>query len=229
MKKLNIRAFQPIHDRELSERYLEGHAQVLKDYGITSISSNRAWMDMPCVYGVVAEDETGTLVGGSRVQVADGIHPLPIEKAIGSMDTRIHEIIQHYSSQGVGELCALWNSKSVAGLGVSVLLARAGISLVPQVGCGILMAICAEHTLKLLRKVGFVVNNSLGDGGKFMYPNENYITQVLGILNASNLDTAESVDRERMLSLMTNPQQIFVEEGSKESIEITYDLILPNK
>src|SRR3954466_1202467 len=123
MLNLKFKAFQPIKDIALSERFLAGHKKVLEDYGITNITSNnRVWFDMPCVYAVVAENEEGELVGGIRVQMADNVHPLPVEKAIGHMDARIHDVVKSYYPQGVGELCALWNAKSVAGYGISVLL-----------------------------------------------------------------------------------------------------------
>ncbi len=142
MLKLRFKAFHPINDVALSERYLTGHKQVLQDYGITNITTNnRVWIDMQSVYAIVAENEQGELVGGIRLQMADGVHPLPVEKAIGHMDGRIHDVVKSYADQGVGELCALWNAKSVAGYGISVMLTMAGISITNQVNCNTLMGI----------------------------------------------------------------------------------------
>ena len=227
MLRLKFKAFQAISDTALSERFLEGHGQVLKDYGITNITTNnKAWFDMPCVYGVVAENEEGELVGGIRIQLADKIHPLPVEKAIGYMDEKIHEVVNKYIDQGVGELCALWNAKSVAGYGISILLTRAGISIVNQAKCNILMGICGDYTLKMFKDVGFVVDNTLGNNGEFFYPKDDFIARVLGILNAKNLETAEPENRDRMLDLRQNPVQVFEEEGPKGLIHIEYNLKL---
>lgn len=228
MLALKLRAFQAIKDQKLSERFLEGHRQVLRDYGITNITTNTDnWMFNPSIYAVVAENEEGELVGGIRVQMANGVNPLPVEKAIGHMDPRIYDVIRKYSDEGVGELNALWNAKSVAGYGISLLMTRAGISIVNQVNCNILVGICADYTLKMFRKVGFVVDDSLGDHGNFVYPNENYIARVLGILNAKNMETAEQEDRERILDLRQNPVQTAVEEGPKDSLIVNYNLIIP--
>ena len=226
--KLIFRAFKATENRELCERYLAGHIQVLVNYGITNITTNNAeWMDWDFVYCVIAEKEDGTVVGGVRTQIADGIYPLPVEKAIGKMDPKIHEIVKHYQPDGVGELCALWNAKEVAGMGLSIMLVRAGIAMLNQVKCNTLMGICADYTLKMFRKVGFVVDNSLGDKGEFVYPNENYVARVLGILNAKDLSTAEEYDRLKMLDLRQNPVQICTEKGANDiSIDIEYLLLL---
>ena len=228
--KITFRAFKATHEPETCEKYLKGHVTVLQDYGITNITSNNnLWMNMDCVYGVVAEDENGEMVGGIRVQIADGINPLPVEKAVGYMDPSLYDIVKEYLPEGVGELCGLWNSKSIAGMGISILLVRAGISITNQLTCKTLMGICAGYTLKMFKKVGFVIDNTLGKGGEFVYPNENYIAWVLGILNAKALETADDYDRERMLSLRNNPVQFFVEPSKEDTVDIYYNLVIPEQ
>src|SRR5579872_4476168 len=102
MLNLKFKAFQPIKEITLSERYIAGHKKVLEDYGITNITSNnRVWLDMPCVYAVIAENEEGEVIGGIRVQMADGTHPLPVEKAIGHMDARIYDVVKSHYENGV--------------------------------------------------------------------------------------------------------------------------------
>ncbi len=222
-----FKAFKATEEPELCQVYAEGHVQVLRDYGITNITSNnQEWTKLDVVYCVVAYDEHGEMVGGIRVQKADGKNMLPVERAVGFMDPRIHEIVGAFIDAGVGELCALWNSKKVAGLGLSMLLTRAGISIASQVGINIMVGICADYTLKMFTKVGFVVDGSLGSSGEFVYPNENYIARVLGILNARNLETAEEEDRERMLSLRSEPNQLHMENGPKGPFEVEYKLLM---
>lgn len=227
---IRFRAFKATHDPETCQNFLKGHVSVLEDYGITNITTNNnQWMNMECVYGVVAETLDGEMVGGIRIQLADGVHPLPVEKAVGYMDPTLYDLVREYIPEGVGELCALWNSKKVAGMGISILLTRAGISIANQLTCKTLMGICAGYTLKMFKKVGFVVDNTLGNGGEFVYPNENYIAWVLGILNAKELATAEEYDRERMLSLRNNPIQVFQELSKTGESEVHYNLIIPPK
>jgi hypothetical protein len=223
---LKFRAFRAVDNTVLSERYLEGHGQVLRDYGITNITSNnKAWLDNPSIYCIIAENEEGGFEGGIRVQLADGIHPLPVEKAIGHIDPKIYQLVANYQPVGAGELSALWNSKAVAGRGISVFLTRAGISITNQINCNILLGICGDYTLKMFRNVGFVVDKTLGNNGEFLYPKDDFIARVLGILNAKNLKTAADEDRIRMLDLRKNPVQRVEELGPKGSVLIDYNLI----
>ena len=230
-ERLCFRAFRAIEEPETCIRFRDGHVSVLKDYGITNITTNNdEWMRNPNIYGIVAEIYPDMeVVGGIRVQISDEQNWLPVEKAISKMDPRIHDIVKKYRDDGgVGELCALWNAKRVAGIGISVLLTRAGISMANQLDFETLVGICAEYTLDMFRRVGFVVDDSLGVKGEFQYPNENYIARVLGIMNASTLSTAHEYDKMRMQSLRDYPEQLTVEQGTKEKIEIQYRLTLPN-
>ena len=224
-----FRALRAPDDIETCMRYKEGHQAVLKDYGITNITSNiDDWMTDPNMYCVIAltADEK-EMIGGIRVQVSEEGKMLPVEKAIGKMDNRIHNIVNNYRNDGgVGELSALWNSKKVAGLGVSMLLVRAGISITNQAGINTLIGICGEYTLKMFQQVGFVVDHSLGLNGLFAYPKDEYQARVLGILNSSTLDTAEEYDKLRIKAIRENPTSVFTERGTKSEIEVNYNLVV---
>jgi len=167
------------------------------------------------------------MYGAIRIQMSDGVKPLPIQTAIGEMDPRIHHLIDnYYKTGGVGELCGLWNSKEVAGMGLSFVLTRACVSIINQIKFRTLVGICAEYTLKMFRSVGFVIDESLGLKGEFAYPNPTYVTRVLGILNAETLETAEPFDKERMLSLREDPQITRQENGPKGYFEVEYRMLL---
>jgi hypothetical protein len=224
--RLNFKAFRAINELEMCLKYKEEHQNVLRDYGITNITTNNdEWM-YPNIYCVVALSEDNTkILGGVRAQISDIDTPLPVEQAIGKMDNKIHKIVSDFRNNGgVGELCALWNAKAIAGMGISVLLTRAGIAISNQLEIKTLMGICADYTLKMFQQVGFVVDNSLGTNGEFPYPNATYTARVLGIMNAASLETAHKYDKDRMSSMRSNPIQIFVEKEAKKEIEINYNL-----
>lgn len=226
---IQIRAFRAVDEPDVCTEYVKGHQLVLKDYGVSNVTSGiPVWLNNPFVYMVVAEDlDTRTLVGGIRVQMADGILPLPIVTAIGHMDHRVVDTVDYYREHGgVGELCGLWNSKQVAGMGISMLLTRASIAIIKQIDFKTLVGICADYTLPMFSRVGFVIDRSMGENGEFAYPNPNYVTRVLGILNAETLETAQEYDKERMLSLRQNLTQIRMEEGPKGNVEVEYSLQL---
>lgn len=227
---ISFRAFKAIDEPGTCESFLEGHVKVLEDYGITNITTNNSvWMRDPNVYCIVAlKQDTQEVVGGIRVHVSDEDSVLPVEKAVGNMDGKIYDMVSLYRKEyGVGELCGLWNAKVVAGKGVSLFLIRAGISITNQVNIGRLLTICADYTMHMVTRVGFIVENGLGNNGDFIYPNENYIARVLSTLNSETLETAEEYDRERMLNLRLSPEQDFLEKSPKGGeICINYNLTL---
>ena len=228
MLEFDIKAFRAVDHPELAQEFVKGHVKVLTDYGVTMITSAKAtWPDDPNVYCVVAiTKEDQVMHGGVRVHISDKVNPLPLEEAIGKIDGRIYELVRDSYDVGVGEICGLWNGKEVAGIGLSHVLTRAGISITNQLDFQSMMTICADYTLDMCRKLGFQIDDTLGDGGKFPYPTEEYTTRVLGILNSKTLDTADEFDKERILLLRNTPDQTLI-EGRKTEFKVNYQLLLP--
>ncbi|MFN3916501.1 MAG: hypothetical protein ACK4K0_02055 [Flavobacteriales bacterium] len=225
-----IRVYRAPDEEDTCKTYIEGHAKVLQDYGVTMITSYKpTWQHNPQVYCIIATDEKNEMVGGIRLHIADEIVPLPMEDAITKLDRGIHDLVKKYMKNGVGELCGLWNSKRVAGVGLSFVLTRAAISVINQLKFSTLMGICAEYSLQMFLDVGFKIDASLAKNGEFPYPTEEYITRVVGILNTDSLATAKEYDKERMLGLRKAPIQIREETGKKGNFLVSYDLTVYNK
>ena len=102
VSKIRIRAFRAIDDPETCLKFIDGHRKVLSIYGIENITTNTdIWMQNPAIFVIVVETLDGEkLYGGARIQVADGIHPLPIEEATGKMDSKIYEIVRIATLEG---------------------------------------------------------------------------------------------------------------------------------
>ena len=221
-----IRTYRAIDEPQICEEYIKEHVQVLRDYGIENITSNNnTWVKNPNVYCFIATDVHNELLGGIRIQIADGINLLPVERAIEKLDNRIFTLVKKYANDGgIGELCGLWNSKKVKGMGLSIILVRAAISTVNQLKLQTLTGICAGYSLEMFQKVGFVVDQSFGVNGAFKYPNENYVANVVGLLNGTKLDTATDYDKERMLTLRESLLQERIEHGTQGGFKIDYNL-----
>lgn len=223
-----VETYRAIDRPDLNKIFIREHANVLKDYGVTMITSfKQSWLKNPYVHCIVAYDQRGAMIGGIRVQVKDWVkYPLPMEIAIAKLDEGIYDLVKRYQDQGVGELCGLWNSKSVQGVGISFILTRAAVSIVNQLKFDILMGICAEYSLPMFKSVGFEVDRSLSNNGEFPYPTDKYITRVVGILKSSTLETAVDYDRKKILELRKKPIQIREEEGKKGKFKVNYNLIV---
>jgi hypothetical protein len=225
---IRIRAYRAIDDTATCEKFVEGHMKILKAFGITMITSaNVEWFQDPDTYVIVAEDpDNGKVLGGARVQKAGGLYPLPIEKAVKEHDDSIHEVVQEYSKEGTAELCGLWNSREIAGMGIgSVFLTRTAVCIAPQIGLKSMFALCAAYTVQMAQKAGYRIATFLGNNGTFYYPKEDLVATAMLLHDASDLSTADPKERDEILSLRENPLQVKSEEGRRgATFELLYDL-----
>jgi len=224
---IKIRAFRAVEDLDSCRSFAEGHANVLRDYGVSKVtSSSTDWFYNPAAYVMIAENkETGEVVGGIRIHIADGVTHLPMEDAISIVDTKVYDLIKKYIPIGTGELCGLWNAKSVAGYGLgSYFLMRVGISVTNQLNLPTLFALCAPHTLQISVEKGFEKETSIGNEGTFIYPKLDLVATSIIIKDTQNLPGALPSERDLVFELRDNPNITRMEHGPKGSIEISYNL-----
>lgn len=229
---LKIRAFRAIDELEACQQYAEGHEDVLKSYGITKVTSaNHEWFYNPDVY-VISVQDGDRILGGARIHGSGGNQPLPIQEAIGYLDPKINEMVHGLKKDKTGELCGLWNSREIAGNGISVLLTKAcvakvGVAIANVLELRTMFVFCAPYTVKMVEDVGFKINTELGDQGQFLYPKDDMIATVLFIDDVNILVGADSNKRSDIFDLRKKPRQIRKEEGVNGAIDIEYDLFIP--
>lgn len=224
---IRFRAFRAVDDKSSCERYLEGHQHVLKVFDIAHITSAKpVWMDNPNCYIIMVESLFGEKVyGGARIQIADGTNPLPVEDAVREIDDNIHKLVEEKTKEGTGELCGLWNSREVAGMGIgSIFLGRTSISIVNQLNIKSLFALCAPATLRNCLKSGFEVERSLGNNGSFYYPKIDLIATALIMNDPIGLSKTLPSERECIMELRDSPNHMKVEETLKGKITVEYEL-----
>lgn len=210
---------------------MNGHTEVLRIFGITEITSaNRGWFKNPASYVVIAQDlETNEIVGGGRIHLSGGTQPLPIEAAIGKMDSSIYELVKELSIDITGELCGLWNSRKVAGKGVSYIITRALVALASQLKMGSLWIICAEDTYRrIFKESGFRIESRLGKDGKFYYPKSDLIALTLIINDLKKLENSNDAVREGIFSLRQENIQERIEVGPLGNILVQYEINISN-
>jgi hypothetical protein len=208
--------------------FAEGHAKVLLDYGVTKVtSSNNDWFFNPNVYVVLVLAEDGEVVGGERIHMVHKDYPLPIENAITIVDKKVHPLVASYAQKGLtGELCGLWNSKSIAGRGVSVLLTKLGVALAKILNMSSLFVLCAPYTVEMCQKAGFEIETSIGNNGTFIYPKLDLIATSLCIKDMADLKTADDAFKKQIFSFVENPIGSFIETGAKGEFNVDYDLAI---
>jgi hypothetical protein len=227
--EIRIRAFRAIEDPESCLRFIEGHKRVLTIYGIDNVTTNtQSWMNNPSVFVVVVESMDGMKIyGGARLQGADGITQLPIEEAVGDMDSRIYNIVKQYARSGTCELCGLWNSKEVAGLGIgSFMPAITAVAITKTIGFNILFALCSPFTTRFKDWIGGVIFTSIGNNGTFYYPKLDLVATVLFSDSLADLPITAPRIRDKMIYLRKNPICVVREKSpfKNQIINVHYDL-----
>lgn len=228
---LRIRAFRATDDPETCLRFIDGHKKVLENHGITKVSSStNSWAENSSVFVIVVETLNGDrLFGGARVHAADGKIKLPIEDATGYMDPKILDIVKHHAQQGTGELCGLWNSKEVAGLGVGSLFpSRAAVVIAKQIGLDTMFSLCSPATVRFNQWIGSNVLKSVGKDGTFYYPKLDLIATAVFLEDAVTLKDAHPREREKMLFLRDNLIYLAEERSPFKNVQVNvhYNLVV---
>jgi len=230
--KLRIKVFRAVDNVDLCQKYVDGHVRVLAIYGIAMITSAKVhWFEDPDTYVILVESQDGEkLFGGARVQVAKGRYELPLENALKKFDPSVLDLVKENTPMGTGELCGLWNSREVAGLGIgSIYLGRVGVALAMRLRLNTLFALCAPATVKNCMRVGFLVEDRLGDKGGFFYPKEGLVATAVTLHDVQSLTHAETEEREKIFDLCDNPVQEKEDLSPRGKIlEIDYNLLLPD-
>lgn len=229
--KVRIRAFRAIDDPESSQRFIDGHRKVLEVHGVKKVtSSNHEWAKNPAVFVIIVESlDRKKVYGGARVHAAGGTQALPIEEATGYMDPKIYSFVNDFAVEGTGELCGLWNSVEVAGLGVGSFFAtRAGAVITEQLGIKSLFALCAPYTVRWAERVGCRVLTEVGNQGTFYYPKLDLLATAVLLQNTETLEHAKRSEQVKIRELRSNLQQITTEvsPGRRLEVEVEYDLLI---
>ncbi|MDX5428975.1 MAG: hypothetical protein LPK46_11010 [Bacteroidota bacterium] len=228
---VNLRAFRATDEPETCLKFIEGHQRVLSSIGVKKVtSSTEEWMENPSAFVLVVEsEEDGEILGGSRIHAADGKTLLPIETATGYLDPGINDLVKGLSRFGVAEICGLWNSRKVAGMGIgSIYLNRASIAISEQLGLNRLISLCAPYTVEPAKSYGYRVEEGVGNNGTFYYPKLDLIATVMVLDDVRELDHADPNERAKVLELRSQWNQVRHEREARKEVDIRYNLKLEN-
>jgi len=227
--QVRVRVVRATEDPEATEKYIIGHLKVLESYGVTKVTSaDRSWVTNPNSYLILFESmDDFRVLGGGRVQLRSKEFPLPLEDAIAEVDPKIISYMDQFGELEVAEYCGLWNSKEVAGFGIgSIYLVKVGVAIASQFKLKKLLALCSPATVRISKKVGYEIIESLGDNGTFYYPKEGLVATVLAIDNVEDLPTADVVEREFIFRLRKNNVQETLETGPRGEMMVKFDLTI---
>src|SRR5579863_1654280 len=228
---VRLRAFRAIDDPLACELFVEGHTHVLTSIGVTKVTSSKnEWTRNPAAFVIIVESLDGKKVyGGARVHVAGGSEPLPIEQATVGLDPAVVGLVWRYAQYGTGEICGLWNSREIAGYGIgSIFLTRAAVAISTKIGLTSLFALCAQYTVAMAESVGYRKETGIGNSGTFYYPKMDLVATAMLHDDIEKLSTAQEGERSAIMKLRESLNLVRTEVLRKQSIEIHYELNMPN-
>lgn len=174
--KLEFEGFLALGNPMLSQEYLEGHQGVLRSFNIPKVGSEDAlWMRKEGSLVVVVRDIlSNQLIGGGRLEIAEGTYSLPLAEIMTQLDEGFDVSKYFNPEKKTAELSGLWTERSgrIKGLSTSIIsmLNICGRRLNIDSGA----ALCSPFSIKRFLAAGWSLVEELGEEGYFYYPNEMY-------------------------------------------------------
>jgi hypothetical protein len=222
-----VDGFWAAENRKTCVEYLDGHVQVLEEFGITNVTTNSDyWKDREDVYVIICrESESGQIVAGIRIEPKVESKLLPIESAISSIDIGILNEVAESSRIGKAvEICGLWNSRKVFGKDISRFLSECAVAILPHLEARIAYCLVAHYTLELSQSLGFCIIDEIGTNGWVPYPNETYKAFSMVIRDIESLSFGNPEVVERIHSFRFRPNGTAVITTTRYVSEISYNL-----
>ena len=218
-------AFKAINDPIRCGKFIEGHRQVLESIGVKKVTSAKEdWINNPDVIVVIVEsEEDGKVYGGARIHKANKDFPLPMVEAIEGLDSSIKEVINRDLDAGTGEVCGLWNSRQISGLGIgAIFMSKACLALTPKLGLTSLYALFAPTTVKLGLMMGYEILTQVGNNGTFYYPKLDLIATAMKLHDAINLPLTSQEHRDSIFQIRENEKLLINEEYRGHVVKLEY-------
>lgn len=218
-------AFKAINDPVRCGKFIEGHRQVLESIGVKKVTSAKEdWINNPDVVVVIVEsEEDGKVYGGARIHKANKDFPLPMVEAIEGLDSSIKEVINRDLDAGTGEVCGLWNSRQISGLGIgAIFMSKACLALTPKLGLTSLYALFAPTTVKLGLMMGYEILTQVGNNGTFYYPKLDLIATAMKLHDAINLPLTSQEHRDSIFQIRENEKLLINEEYRGHVVKLEY-------
>ena len=218
-------AFKAVDYPDRCKMFIEGHRQVLESIGVKKVTSaNDSWAQNPDVIVVIVESsEDGLIYGGARIHKANSKSPLPMVEAIQDLDSSIKNVIEKDLDSGTGEVCGLWNSRKITGLGIgAIFMVKACLALAPKLGLTSLYALFAPTTVKLGLEIGYEVLTEVGNNGTFYYPKLDLIATAMKLHDVIGLPLTAEEHREPIFQIRNNKSLIIEEVYRKRHVTLQY-------
>lgn len=226
VSSIRIKAFRASSDMISCLRFQEGHLDVLRSFGFKVSSTTEDWMMSDDTFVILVESmDSSRVYGGARLEFCNRGRKVPIQSALMDLAPEINDFVRGQINYSTAELCGLWNSVSVAGMGIgSVYSIRAALAVAGLLKIDNILALCSVHSYRMASVFGFTLLKGVGEEGIVYYEGAKqnaHITFHEDFIKMRNVNIEE---RDKIMSLINQPIQVVIEERNGTNLNIAYDL-----
>ena len=212
----------------LCENFVKGHRLLLAVNDVDLGPIDNSWFDSSDVYLLVVrragEDE---ILGGAKLVVFDNVGNLPLLKLLSEDYPELIDFLKDYSENGLIEISGLWNSRSVAGLGLgSEQLIRTSIAICGLLNVANVVTFCSPFVTRFAELYGFTPLSKFGQNGSIPFPEDRWMSTINILSDPHVMSKANENERHLIFELRERPNQTrnFNNRGKELTIKFELEL-----
>jgi hypothetical protein len=215
-------------DYSLCENFVKGHRQLLAVNDVDLGPVDTSWFASCDIYLlVVRRSGDSEILGGAKLVIYDSENNLPLLKLLSDDYPELKPLMQEYSNRGLVEISGLWNSRSVAGLGLgSEQLIRTSIAICGLLDIETVVTFCSPFVTRFAELYGFVPLAKFGDNGSIPFPDNRWMSTINILEDPHVMSRANTGEKDVIFNLRGNPNQTKVFHSRGKSITIKFELAL---
>jgi hypothetical protein len=212
----------------LCENFVRGHRQLLAVNDVDLGPIDTSWFNSKDVYLLIVqragEEE---ILGGAKLVIFDGVGNLPLLKLLNDDYPELLGLLKNFSLNGLVEISGLWNSRSVAGLGLgSEQLIRTSIAICGLLDIETVITFCSPFVTRFAELYGFAPLSSFGKNGSIPFPDDRWMSTI-NILEDPHLMSKADVNEKQLIEELRNtPNQTRDFHSRGKNIKIKFLLEL---
>lgn len=215
-------------DYLLCENFVRGHRQLLAVNDVDLGPIDTSWFSSDDVYLlVVRRPNAEEILGGAKLVIFDDNNNLPLLKLLNDDYPELIGYLREYSNRGLIEISGLWNSRSVAGLGLgSEHLIRTSIAICGLLKIETIVTFCSPFVTRFAELYGFTPLSQFGENGSIPFPDNRWMSTINILKDPRVMFGANEFERNLIFELRDKPNQArkFISRGKE--INIKFELKL---
>lgn len=215
-------------DFELCREFVNGHRQLLAINDVDLGPIDTSWFSSSRVYLlIVKRAQNKEILGGAKLVVFDGIDNLPLLKLLQDDYPELLNYMKVYSDKGLVEISGLWNSRSVAGLGLgSEQLIRTSIAICGLLEIETVVTFCSPFVTRFAELYGFVPLAKFGNNGSIPFPDDRWMSTINILEDPEKMSLADIEEKNIIFELRSYPNQTRNFRSRGKDLKIKFELQL---